>query len=53
MRPLTKRKRKALERGPVTATCLSCPWEATGSTWRPVKRLLAAHTAKFHREAAP
>lgn len=52
MTPMTKRKRRALERSPVTAACLSCPWTATGSTWRPVKRLLAAHTSRFHAEVA-
>lgn len=52
MKPLTKRKRRALERGPVSAACLTCQWSATGPTWRPVRRQLAIHTARLHAEIA-
>jgi hypothetical protein len=49
-RPFWRRVVKR-ERDAVTASCLSCPWTTSGRHWRPVKRLLAAHTATKHDKA--
>jgi hypothetical protein len=40
--------RRPSRKGPVTVTCTTCGWTATAGTWRPAKRLLAAHVAKLH-----
>ena len=36
---------------PVIVECRLCPFSATGSTWRPVKRVVAEHIAAKHGKA--
>lgn len=47
---LRPRPKKLPER--VTAQCLSCPWNAKGPTWRPVRRALSEHVGRKHPRLA-
>jgi len=46
-KPPYRRSRSAARRV-VTASCLSCRWSVSGSTWRPIRRRLAEHVGKRH-----
>lgn len=44
-------KKKTPRTNPVVIECRLCPFVATGSTWRPTRKVVAAHIDKKHGKA--